>query len=692
MAKTSERIQHLALVAADRLVDWLRPLLDGDDPSLLTGRRAADWRQARTLWQRLAADGAAAQRLVAAGRDALDDWDAPGRRDEALRTRRRAVHELGEPLRRMLEDDEELRHWLGDELGHPLPLVIYRLDDGVEAFEQALKDPEREDLVSHDPVPGAELDFDARLFVVPPFPLPPAWLPFLQEGFDDVEVAASAANQALLVVRVEEGGAGRWFALPFGMGHLLLDRERCERRFGLKTALNAIFAKGAAAAQEASAFRLRSLDWTTVARTTFRTRRQAGRPARFDEFGMDVRRDMLGGVTGRPADEETWGTRITGGDPVRLARRERFADLATLCRELLALRRGGVYSRRFPWIDAVQPLPDGPLARTVETLILEDLRTGRPPRAELAPPELVDFAATAAFAVEVGGESRQMDDPYLEHLFALLPEGRRRELDLATLRQGARVHALGDDGEPVGSWSLWEWLEAEVEHEGSTYLLSGGALWLVRPEYRDDLDAFLSRLEAWPRYPLPDSLPGEVEGDYNTRAADESDGRLLSLDAKTVRMPSNPDPIEVCDLLSDHGELIHVKRKLRSSSLSHLFGQGAVSGELLFDPEFRSVAAERARKEQEEAGLGTDFAATLPGTDGDGRRRVVVYAVIADWNGRSLVEAVPFFSRVNLRNHVERLRALGYDVYFNPVPVLQAAVAKKGRQPQAPPEAVPKGA
>lgn len=35
--------------------------------------------------------------------------------------------------------------------------------------------------------------------------------------------------------------------------------------------------------------------------------------------------------------------------------------------------------------------------------------------------------------------------------------------------------------------------------------------------------------------------------------------------------------IEFCDVLSDEGELIHVKKKSRSAALSHLFAEGAAS-------------------------------------------------------------------------------------------------------------------
>ncbi|TAM66290.1 MAG: hypothetical protein EPN48_17930 [Microbacteriaceae bacterium] len=39
--------------------------------------------------------------------------------------------------------------------------------------------------------------------------------------------------------------------------------------------------------------------------------------------------------------------------------------------------------------------------------------------------------------------------------------------------------------------------------------------------------------------------------------------------------------MEFCDVLSSGGDLVHVKRKSRSSTLSHLFAQGSVSATTL---------------------------------------------------------------------------------------------------------------
>ena len=40
----------------------------------------------------------------------------------------------------------------------------------------------------------------------------------------------------------------------------------------------------------------------------------------------------------------------------------------------------------------------------------------------------------------------------------------------------------------------------------------------------------------------------------------------------------------------------------------------------------------------------------------------VVYAIVGKWQGRTASEALSFFSKVNLRRHVEDLRRMAYPV------------------------------
>jgi uncharacterized protein (TIGR04141 family) len=123
------------------------------------------------------------------------------------------------------------------------------------------------------------------------------------------------------------------------------------------------------------------------------------------------------------------------------------------------------------------------------------------------------------------------------------------------------------------------------------------------------------------------------------------------MDQKTIVHGGGHSKIEFCDILTNDRKLIHVKKYGGSSVLSHLFMQGAVSGELLVaDAEFRlklNRALPRGHK--------------LP----EPRRRPnpadfeVVYAIISA--SRNPLN-IPFFSKVSLRSARRRLMSYGYQV------------------------------
>jgi uncharacterized protein (TIGR04141 family) len=136
------------------------------------------------------------------------------------------------------------------------------------------------------------------------------------------------------------------------------------------------------------------------------------------------------------------------------------------------------------------------------------------------------------------------------------------------------------------------------------------------------------------------------------KAAAALDGACL--DMKFVF--DGPDKMEVCDILTEDGTMIHVKQRGRSATLSHLFAQGVNSADrLLGDAEFRRQA--RAVVE----GVREDFANVITVDRPDPARHRVVFAVITR-SRRETILTLPFFSVLSLRGSMQRLRALGCPV------------------------------
>ena len=104
---------------------------------------------------------------------------------------------------------------------------------------------------------------------------------------------------------------------------------------------------------------------------------------------------------------------------------------------------------------------------------------------------------------------------------------------------------------------------------------------------------------------------------------------------------------------------------------------GVRLGRLLLD-ESRVRDAARARIAEAEAARATAendpsflgrFVDSLNFNTPEPRSIEIVYAVIARWNDRTPAEALPFFSKVNLRRTIGELRRVGYNVSFHRIEV-----------------------
>jgi uncharacterized protein (TIGR04141 family) len=166
---------------------------------------------------------------------------------------------------------------------------------------------------------------------------------------------------------------------------------------------------------------------------------------------------------------------------------------------------------------------------------------------------------------------------------------------------------------------------------------------------------------------LPRPQAGWHENDFNVASGNLPE--YLLLHTRNVRLPEKTTPIEICDLLSADRCFIHIKPKFSSSTLSHLFSQGYVSGELLCtSPDFRgqtlaAIASAMAAKMKKTPAPATlkKFATFQQGSINPRDYRVV-FAIIGDWGGKAFKDKLPFFSKINLRKCAKDLGAMGYEV------------------------------
>jgi uncharacterized protein (TIGR04141 family) len=457
------------------------------------------------------------------------------------------------------------------------------------------------------------------------------------------------------------------YAATWGSGRFQLRSDRLEPDGGLRCALNLI--SGEKAGEDSwDPARVRALRSKRVSQNTLITEIQSSRKATIDSFPFSADVDQLRRVTGTPTDVGRFGSTVSGGISIHVKRPDDARELVQLCRHIERVHNSTNYQRHFGWIDNVSPITDSTLIKKANDKIVVGLRAGRLDNFSLSPPSLVSWENVATFAYQWGRKSSDVDEPSLDTFHAfMLKHDLMPELSAATLRDAAKLHALDGNRDKMQSWSISRCLSGEFTI-GDTYILDDGTLLSVASDYLRDLNKFTSAI-ANPVQSFPRARRSEKEGDYNERVSKALRGAIL-LDKRTVSRPQ-ATAIEICDVAISTKHLVHVKKGTSSSSLSHLFAQGVVSAELLhMDPDFRGRIAKLLSTTFTGAAAGPmkDFA-WLHAKDFEPYACEVVYAILTNRPRGMPKEALPFFSKVNLRMRCHELRRMGFKYSLALVPI-----------------------
>lgn len=531
--------------------------------------------------------------------------------------------------------------------------TMYLLRTDVQDFVDALR--EDRSALSEYPLRN-ELGIDGVVYVRPLPNRSPGWLQFLENSVGQtIAGVGTRQGEALLLFRAAE----RMVAVTFGLGRYLLAMDRCVPDFGLRVALNVV-----------DPDQIRSVDGRAIEDIILLTRRQGSRGVAVETLGLQASREMLRAITGIPVDTEL-GTRVSGTASLSIAKTVNVRELAARTPKLIGLYAADDYRERFGYIDRIRPVDDAGLLAALDALLLSSLAAPGAGGAYLAEPEIVDFQSVAGYRYT--GEARDaalhstlsLDDYLAVHG---APD------DAGSLRRH-RVNLIGGDTDStVRSWFVYDTLVFEVLQGPDLYVLSEGAWFAVDTNYAREVDERIASIRV-SDLALPDSLPNETEGDYNARVTLNRDD-WATLDADTVHFPGERGPVEVCDVMTADGQLVHVKRGFEAHDLSHLFLQGLNSAGLFRNSQpFREVTRDKLL-----AKARPRVADAVPGSKPDRNQFEVIYAIITPEPER-VPTKLPFFSRLSLDRCVEQLQALDYRVSVRGVTV-PSVVTPRRRRPR----------
>ena len=509
---------------------------------------------------------------------------------------------------------------------------VYLLKDQVTCATDAVRDTGGNIRIRPLRVP-----LEGSLFTKASFQRKPEWATFLESGIDgELEELKTASASGLVVLTTDS----RWFAITCGYGKSLMNPIVIDRRFGLRVALNSI-----------DPDQLRAVDSRTVEEMTLHVRRQASRSSEVSSFGLDTSKDLLRGVTGTPRDNRL-GARISGSESLTLSAHINLMDIPELCSRLLQIYGGTEYKDRFEWIDHLQLVTDPAVLEVLESALARSLATRDMHKMHLAPPEALDWQNVSGFYYWDPTSAPRHGDLDIEDAIQEISEHTNSTIDGRYLRQ-RHLWVEFRENAPIARYTLHSALVFETEIDGRLYVLSDGDWHEIDLDWANGIRQQVSGVPA-STVEFPPALSGEDEPSYNIRAADIL--HAFSMDRCIVRFGPGNDQFEFCDIFTTNRQLIHVKRKTQSATLSHLFMQGQNSAQLLaHDSSFRERVREKA------ASIGINIEDLVPIDRIEASRYEIVFAVVTkprtDWP-RSL----PFFSQLSLVGASTNIKNLGFQI------------------------------
>ena len=467
-----------------------------------------------------------------------------------------------------------------------------------------------------------------RLFVRPTAAKPPAWSTFFSGKVDQSLLGSVTSSSALLLLEV----ADRIFAITFGQGRTFLAPGCCEERFGLTVVLNSVNPK-----------KLRSIDRKSLDSVGSHGREQTVVATSIDHFSIDVEQDFLSAVTGVPEDL-AFGNRLSGADSLHASANIEINDLPELLKRYLLAYKSDAYKDRFPWIDNVAEVKDSAKKDELNLALVDGMNTGAHDRIWLAIPEIIEWGRATYFKFFTTKSESDYSDIRLADFLKELSEN--VTLDLLKKR---KAYCIDSDGNSIKNWPIYKCLYAEVTLGGETFVLTDSKWYRVEGDFVQEVLQSYRNIKRYSK-PLPPFNPS-VGGEqaYNEAVANSDPTKYKNADCKFIRHGGARSKVEMCDLIADDEDLIHVKRYHSSAVLSHHFAQALVSSELLrSDPNFRKQVREK-------------FPTLLPESEEgfDPSNFEIVLAIISEPKGDL---EIPFFSKVNLRSVVNRIQRDGFKV------------------------------
>ena len=496
---------------------------------------------------------------------------------------------------------------------------------------------------------------------------PPPWQLFVRDVLNMPSFGSAGRSQgAALFCAVQEPDGHeqvRWVAYTFGAASHAIRRRAIEPRFGLLVALNRIAIAHGDDTDPRLRGRLRQASYRGLGPFTFNAGYRAASDTPLDSFRIDRVVDLLygaGGPTRGDSSGQVFGARaLKTREPV-----ESVDDLVGLAAAALTDFRATDYRGDFSFIDQMVPVYDDGLELALRQQVFHDVVSLKDTIDVLVPDDLVPYEdeRSICYVVRPGVAAAKACDLVLT---VDMVAGIVRDEGAAGLDRDLRFSDASRS--VIATTSILDCLAGEVRIGDDRFVLYDGDFYRVDGTLLDRIDAALATIPVV-TLDMP-AYGGGPEGEWNRDAATVRPERYVVLDGCFVYLPGQ-SPFEACDILDTDGALIHVKRKSRSSTMSHLFVQAERSCQLLCEVDAARLQL-REHIDDATAATATDSRAARHVADRLASRNHgvrLVFALLGDWHGKTLAN-LPLLARLSLVASVPAIRRLGFEPSVALVPL-----------------------
>lgn len=465
----------------------------------------------------------------------------------------------------------------------------------------------------------------------------PYWIKgFFGNELNDLKLFSQASKGVYITKVIIKSKEERFFAIPFGYGHSMINKLYCEDDFGLKIVLNLVD-------------KIRKIEKRTLSSDPKNTIEQLSKIGDISDFGVDIEQDLVEEITGKPINNYFGENLVTGKVAFTASIHVDINNVQEFFKKCFEYYKKKDYQKRFSFIDQVKEIKN---VDEWNIKLVDQLKNNNDVNVQvwMAIPEIIEWEDVEGFSYSNKRENL-VNDILLEDFKKSLSDSQKRSLNIDLLKNKKINCFRSSTDQEYVSWSAFNCLYCEISKDGRKILLSNGKWYEIAKDFVNEIEkSYKNTMDNSMGIKYIECKKDEYEDKYNERLSNNIKGVLM--DKKNITYGGGSSSIEFCDVYDENNKaLIHIKNYYGSSALSHLFAQGKVSGQMfLSDKKFRKKVKDKENK------IPFD-----PNLDPNPNDYKIIFGIISESNSAL---NIPFFSKVNFKSTKSLLNTFGYKKVF----------------------------